>query len=108
MKLRKSMKTTLTWYKFNVVDQSIFQGIYTREWFMIKLLPIYLSLYKKLFSQDKLIDLVEEMRVINHDNQAIMYSMLFSLEESIEKKLTDLTVEISEKLHSLSLHKPAS
>jgi len=55
---------------------------------------------------DKLIDLVEEMRVLNHDNQAIMFSMLFSLEERIEKKLTNLTNEVLEKLDSESADKP--
>lgn len=48
--------------------------------------------------QDKLIDLVEEMRVIGHDNRAIMFNMLFGLEERIETKLQNLRDEVQEKL----------
>ena len=50
------------------------------------------------FWQEKIIDLVEELKVTTRDNRAIMFSLLDTLEERVENKLSILKEEVQSKL----------
>mmetsp|Transcript_28416 Transcript_28416/g.39089 ORF Transcript_28416/g.39089 Transcript_28416/m.39089 type:complete len:564 (+) Transcript_28416:33-1724(+) len=53
---------------------------------------------------DKLISLVEEMHIKNRENNAILFQMIFTLEEKLNKRIDNVRKELLDKIISKSSH----